>query len=123
MRQRVRKTLHRIWPEVEICSIDEAFLNLEGVRDLPELARQIRETVRQWTGLPVSIGIAPTKTLAKVANNTAKKKAVYNGVCVLDRPEAWEPLLAEFDVGDVWGIGSPYKKLLNKHGANTALEV
>ena len=122
MSQRVMKTLQQFSPEVEIYSIDEAFLNLEGFRDLPELARQIRETVRQWTGLPVSVGIAPTKTLAKLANNTAKKKAGYNGVCILDTPARWEPLLAEFEVGDVWGIGPQYKKLLNKNGVTTALE-
>jgi DNA polymerase V len=74
MSQRVMKTLQQFSPEVEIYSIDEAFLNLEGFRDLPELARRIRETVRQWTGIPVSVGIAPTKTLAKLANNTAKKR-------------------------------------------------
>jgi DNA polymerase V len=122
MSQRVMKTLQQFSPEVEIYSIDEAFLNLEGFRDLPELAMRIRETVRQWTGIPVSVGIAPTKTLAKVANHTAKKKASYHGVCILDTPAAWEPLLAEFDVGDVWGIGPQYKKLLNNHGVTTALE-
>jgi DNA polymerase V len=122
MSQRVMKTLQQFSPEVEIYSIDEAFLNLEGFRDLPKLANQIRETVKQWTGLPVSVGIAPTKTLAKLANNIAKKKAGYNGVCTLDTPEAWEPLLKEFEAGDVWGIGPQYKKLLNKHGVNTALE-
>lgn len=122
MSQRVMKTLQQFSPDVEIYSIDEAFLNLDGFRDLPELAQNIRHTVRQWTGIPVSVGIAPTKTLAKVANHTAKKKAGYNGVCILDTPEAWEPLLNEFEVGDVWGIASQYKKLLNKHGVNTALE-
>jgi DNA polymerase V len=122
MSQRVMKTLQQFSPEVEIYSIDEAFLNLEGFRDLSELARRIRETVRQWTGIPVSVGIAPTKTLAKLANNTAKKKAGYNGVCILDAPARWEPLLAEFEVGDVWGIGPQYKKLLNKNGVQTALE-
>ncbi|HUS08603.1 MAG TPA: Y-family DNA polymerase [Bryobacteraceae bacterium] len=122
MSQRVMKTLQQFAPEVEIYSIDEAFLNLEGFRDLTDRAARIRETVRQWTGIPVSVGIAPTKTLAKVANHAAKKKAGYNGVCMLDMPSAWEPLLKEFDVGDVWGIGPQYKKLLNKHGVNTALE-
>jgi DNA polymerase V len=86
---------------VEIHSIDEAFLNFAGFRDLTKLAGEIRETVRQCTGIPVSVGIAPTKTLAKVANETAKKKAGYNGVCILDTPASWEPLLAAFDVGDV----------------------
>jgi DNA polymerase V len=122
MSQRVITTLQQFSPDLEIYSIDEAFLNLAGFRDLPLLAGQIREKVRQWTGIPVSVGIAPTKTLAKVANETAKKKPDYGGVCILDTAEAWEPLLAAFDVGDVWGIGSQYKKLLNGHGVNTALE-
>lgn len=122
MSQRVMTVLQQFAPEVEIYSIDEAFLNLEGFRDLPGLAKTIRETVRQWTGLPVSVGIAPTKTLAKTANDTAKKKVEYNGVCVLDTPEVWEPLLKEFEVGEVWGIGPRYKKLLNKHGVDTAWE-
>jgi DNA polymerase V len=122
MSQRVMNTLQQFSPDVEIYSIDEVFLNFAGFRDLPKLACEIRETVRQWTGIPVSVGIAPTKTLAKVANETAKKKAGYNGVCILDTPEAWDPLLAAFDVGDVWGIGPQYKKLLNRHGVTTALE-
>jgi DNA polymerase V len=123
MSQRVMKTLQQFSPDVEIYSIDEAFLNFAGFRDLPKLAGEIRETVRQWTGIPVSVGIAPTKTLAKVANETAKKKAVYSGVCILDTPQRCEPLLAAFDVGDVWGIGSQYKKLLKQHGVTTALEL
>lgn len=122
MSQRVMKTLQQFSPDVEIYSIDEAFLNLAGFRDLPVLANEIRQTVRQWTGIPVSVGIAPTKTLAKVANETAKKNAANSGVCILDTAETWQPLLAGFDVGDVWGIGSQYKKLLNRHGVNTALE-
>jgi DNA polymerase V len=122
MSQRVMTVLQQFSPEVEIYSIDEAFLNLDGFKNLPELASRIRQTVRQWTGIPVSVGIAPTKTLAKLANNTAKKKAGYNGVCVLDTKERWEPILNEFDVGNVWGIGPQYKKLLNKHGIHTALE-
>jgi DNA polymerase V len=105
MSQRVMTTLRQFSPEVESYSIEEAFLNLEGFRDLPRLAAAIRETVRQWTGIPVRIGIAPTKSFAIVANNTAKKKAGFNGVCVLDMPEVWEPLLREFDIGEVWGTG------------------
>lgn len=79
-----------------------------------------RPRIRRFTDR--SSTIAPTKTLAKVANETAKKKAGYNGVCILDTPARWEPLLAAFDVGDVWGISPQYKKLLNQHGVTTALE-
>lgn len=120
--QRVMQTLEQFSPEVEIYSIDEAFLNLKGFSDLPGLAARIRATVRQWTGIPVSVGIAPTKTLAKVANNTAKKKAGYDGVCILQNAAAWEPVLAGFEVGDIWGIGRQYTKLLQANDINTALE-
>jgi DNA polymerase V len=120
--QRVMQTLEQFSPEVEIYSIDEAFLNLDGFADLPELAARIRTTVRQWTGIPVSVGIAPTKTLAKLANNTAKKKPGYNGVCILKDPAAWEPVLAAFEVGDVWGIGRQYAKLLHGISVDTALK-
>ena len=120
--QRVMQTLEQFSPEVEIYSIDEAFLNLDGFADLPELAARIRTTVRQWTGIPVSVGIAPTKTLAKLANNTAKKKPGYNGVCILENAAVWEPILAAFEVGDVWGIGRQYAKLLHGIGVDTALK-
>ncbi len=73
MSARVMTVLRTFAPRVEVYSIDEAFLSLEGFGDrLEGHARQIRETVLQWTGIPVSVGIAPTKTLAKVANRTAK---------------------------------------------------
>ena len=105
--QRVMQTLEQFSPEVEIYSIDEAFLNLEGFADLPDLAARIRSTVRQWTGIPVSVGIAPTKTLAKLANNTAKKKAGYDGVCILADAAAWEPVLAGFRSGRRLGHRPP----------------
>jgi DNA polymerase V len=120
--QRVMQTLEQFSPEVEIYSIDEAFLNLAGFADLPGLAERIRVTVRQWTGIPVSVGIAPTKTLAKLANNTAKKTAGYNGVCILEDAATWDPVLAAFEVGDIWGIGRQYAKLLLGIGVDTALK-
>ncbi len=122
--QRVMQTLAQFAPEMEIYSIDEAFLNVRGhpSGNFSELAERIRATVRQWTGIPVSVGIAPTKTLAKLANNTAKKKPGYNGTCILETADAWEPVLAEFDVGDVWGIGHQYAKLLKSISADTALK-
>ena len=121
MSQRVMKTLQQFSPEVEIYSIDEAFLNLEGFRDLPDWPGAYRETVRQWTGHAGQRRHRPDQDAGKVANNTAKKKAGYNGVCVLDTPTPGSRLLDEFEVGDVWGIGTQYKKLLNRkrreHGA------
>lgn len=122
MSQRVMDTLSQFSPDMEIYSIDEAFLGLKGFSDLPALAGNIRSTVKQWTGIPVSVGIAPTKTLAKLANHTAKKNAGFNGACVLDTPAAWLPVLANFEVRNIWGIGSQYAKMLQGHGVDTALK-
>ena len=72
--------------------------------------------------IPVSVGIAPTKTLAKLANHTAKKNATYNGSCVLDSPAAWLPVLANFEVRNIWGIGPQYSKMLQGRGVDTALK-
>jgi DNA polymerase V len=122
MSGRVMDTLAQFSPDMEIYSIDEAFLGLKGVNDLPALAGNIRATVRQWTGIPVSVGIAPTKTLAKLANNAAKKNAAYNGSCVLASPADWLPVLANFEVRNIWGIGPQYSKMLQGHGVDTALK-
>lgn len=122
MSQRVMQTLAGLNPDMEIYSIDEAFLELDGVADLAAHGQTLRGTVRQHTGIPVGVGIAPTKTLAKVANFTAKKQPQYEGVCVLADPAAWEPVLAVLDVGEVWGIGRQHKKRLYYQGVRTALE-
>lgn len=122
MSARVMETLSQFSPDMEIYSIDEAFLGLKGFNDLPAHAEKIRATVRQWTGIPVSVGIAPTKTLAKLANQTAKKNAAYNGSCVLDTPATWLPILAKFEVRNIWGIGGQYAKMLQGHGVDTALK-
>jgi DNA polymerase V len=122
MSGRVMDTLAQFSPDVEIYSIDEAFLCLKGFADLPALAGNIRATVRQWTGIPVSVGIAPTKTLAKLANHTAKKNPAYNGTCVLSSPADWLPVLANFEVRNIWGIGGQYAKMLNARGVDTALK-
>lgn len=119
---RVMDTLAQFSPDIEVYSIDEAFLGLKGFGDLPALAVNMRATVRQWTGIPVSIGIAPTKTLAKLANYTAKKNAAYNGTCVLSSPAEWLPILANFEVGNIWGIGRQYSKMLQGRGIDTALK-
>jgi DNA polymerase V len=92
-------------PNLEIYSIDEAFLSLSGFElRLEAHARELRRTVQQWTGIPVSVGIAPTKTLAKVANRLAKKAPAAAGVrCLLDEQSQREAL-AKLDLTDLWGI-------------------
>ncbi|MEP7163047.1 MAG: Y-family DNA polymerase [Ferruginibacter sp.] len=122
MSQRVMQTLELFSPEIEIYSIDEAFLNLKGITDLTKVAMNIRQTVYQWTGIPVGVGIAPTKTLAKIANHVAKKRPAYNGFCVLPDELAWKPILETIAVKDIWGIGRQYSEMLQQNGIVNALQ-
>ncbi len=107
MSGRVMNLLHNFTPEVEIYSIDEAFLNLEPRKhSLENLAHSIREKMYKWTGIPVSIGIAETKVLAKIANKRAKKAELKaQGVLNLYRSDKTEGILKETLVDEVWGIG------------------
>ncbi|MGD0819404.1 MAG: Y-family DNA polymerase [Desulfomonilia bacterium] len=118
---RVMGTLATFTPEMEVYSIDEAFLDLTGIpENLTEYGRIIRKTVKRWVGIPVSIGIAPSKTLAKAAAKLVKKLPEYQGVFdITDHIET----LADIDVGDVWGVGWQYTKLLRRHGILTALDL
>jgi len=123
--QRVMETLEQFSPDLEIYSIDEAFLSLVGFerRNLTDYGRQIRKTVKQWTGLPVSVGIAETKTLAKLANRVAKRTADTDGVFDLLACQDREALLNGVAVGDVWGIGPNYARLLTQQGITTAWQL
>jgi DNA polymerase V len=107
MSSRVMNLLQNFTPEVEIYSIDEAFLNLEPRKNsLDNLAHSIREKMYKWTGIPVSIGIAETKVLAKIANKRIKKAELKEqGVLNLYRSQKTESILKETNVEDVWGIG------------------
>lgn len=124
MSNRVMKTLATFVPQIEIYSIDEAFLNLKGFEhlDLATFGRKIVRTTSKNTGIPVSMGIASTKTLAKVANKFAKKYKGYKGVCVIDTEEKRIKALQKFEIGDVWGIGRKYAKMLQYHGIFTAYD-
>ncbi len=123
--ERVMSTLENFSPDVEIYSIDEAFLNLQGFEheDLDIYAKKIRDTVKQWTGIPVSVGIGPTKTLAKLANRLAKKSKKANGVLNLYNSPYLKQAQQRTKVGDIWGVGRKYSKLLKNHGINTAYEL
>jgi DNA polymerase V len=112
--------------DLEVYSIDEAFLNLAPLmpyKDPEKYCREIREKAEQWTGIPVSIGIAPTKTLSKLANDIAKKHKGYNGVFFLDTKERTEKVLAASPVRHVWGIGSRLSKTLTEFNITTALQL
>ena len=127
--RRVMDTLKQLVGEanVEVYSIDESFLHLEGYssKQLSDTARQIKETVEQWTGIPVSVGIGQTKVLAKVANRIAKKDpGKYNGVLVLKNNQQVDEALVRTDVKDIWGIGRRYaEKLQSAFNVNTAFEL
>jgi len=106
MSSRVMNLLQSFTPQIEIYSIDEAFLNLEPRKNsLDNLAHTIREKMYKWTGIPVSIGIAETKVLAKIANKRAKKLEPAKGILNLYRSPGTENILKETNVEDVWGIG------------------
>jgi DNA polymerase V len=125
MSNRVMKVLSDYSPNVEVYSIDECFLDLSNFdyTDLNEYAKMIRQTVYQYTGIPVSIGIAKTKTLAKLANRYAKKHKREIGVHIIDTPETAEAALKITDIGDIWGIGGRYTKFLNSYGIKTAYDL
>lgn len=112
---------------VEVYSVDEAFINLDHLpaTALQGFAEKIRDVVGQWTGIPVSIGIAPSKVLSKVANRLAKKnKQQMECVMVLDTPEKVQEALEKTDVADLWGIGRRYaRKLKEGYGINTAWQL
>lgn len=122
MSQRVMETLGQFCPDLEIYSIDEAFLGLSGFtsRNLTEYGRTIRKTVKQWTGIPVSVGIAETKTLAKIANRIAKRTPDTGGVFDLLTCSDRDALLGRTPVEEVWGIGPNHARSLHEHGITTA---
>lgn len=125
MSQRVMETLEPFSPNIEVYSIDEAFLSLSDftLRNLTEYGQTIRATVKRWTGLPVSVGIAETKTLAKIANRVAKRTPETGGVFDLLACPDREALLGRVAVEDVWGIGPNHARLLIQHGITTGRQL
>lgn len=122
---RVMKTLETFVPRLELYSIDEAFLDMHNLdyTDLLKLGLKIRKTIKQNIGIPVTVGIAPTKTLAKMANRFAKKKRRSLGVHWAANDELINEMLAFTEVGDIWGIGRQYALFLNRNGFKTALDL
>jgi DNA polymerase V len=112
-------------PTVETYSIDESFLNLGEFRERKwSLLRvELRERVHRWVGIPTCVGIAPTKTLAKVANFIAKKRPQYRGVCDLRSNQVRDELLPTVPVDDLWGIGEASAAKLSRLGIQTAADL
>ena len=124
MSERVMTLIESMAPAVEVYSIDEAFADLTGISDLDGLGRRIRSRVLRCTGIPVGVGIAPTKTLAKLANHTAKRLQAHTGgvVNICDPiKRAW--VLRNTDVAEVWGVGRKMKMHLDAMGIKTAMDL
>jgi DNA polymerase V len=124
MSQRVMTTLKSFVPEIEVYSIDEAFLNLQGIQNnrLPDIAENIRKITSRNTGIPVSVGIASTKSLAKLANHIGKKNPEHKGVFIIDSEEKRIEAVRNFGIENVWGIGKQYAQFLTEFGIRTALD-
>lgn len=121
---RVMSILADAVPKIEVYSIDEAFLHLDGIDPLlvPEICSTLVEKVRRWVGVPVSIGVAPTKTLAKIASHFAKTYKGYRGVCMMDTDAKRLKALELTPIDDVWGIGRRLAPKLMEKGVSTALD-
>ncbi|SFI80918.1 Y-family DNA polymerase [Nitrosomonas sp. Nm34] len=125
MSNRVMSILRDFSPHVEVYSIDECFLGLQGLQSLwpipTGIGHKIRHRIRQWTTLPVCVGIGATKTLAKLANHIAKKQPAFHGVCDFSTMsyEQYEALLSTIDAGEVWGVGRQLNLHLNAAGIKT----
>lgn len=125
MHRRVVAAVQDFARDVEIYSIDETFLDLTGfeTRDLEAHARAMKEQVRLWTTIPTCVGIAPTKTLAKLANATAKKNPIYEGVADLRDDRLRRDVMEKFAIADVWGIGRATAAKLADLGISNAAEL
>ena len=127
MSHRVMTLLSKFSPDQEVYSIDESFLDLTSFKskDLIQYSQQIKTKIKQWTGLPVSIGIGSTKTLSKLANHIAKKNSSFKGVCNLnvmdqDTLETW---MSHIQVNEVWGVGRSLALKLNQLGIISVLDL
>ena len=129
MSNRVSRILRDFCPELEVYSIDESFLRIETLVHLyggaAAMGQQIRVRIKKWTGLPVCVGIGPTKTLAKFANHLAKKHAEFDGVCDLHALTRAQRLgwMQRVEVGEVWGVGSRIRKRLSAMAIDTVLDL
>jgi DNA polymerase V len=126
MSNRVMAVLSEFSSRQEIYSIDECFLDMSGHdANFTQYGQQMRQRIQQWLGLPVCVGFAPTKTLAKLANHVAKKRPEYGGVCDLKSmsAEQWDEILASIAVGEVWGVGRKLNEQLQQGGITTAKQL
>jgi DNA polymerase V len=125
MSKRVQQVLRTFAEEMEVYSIDESFLRWNGPTPAgwQALGTKIRDTILQWTGLPVGVGIAPTKTLAKLANHLSKRAAGATGIHVLDDDAAATAALEAVELTDIWGISRGFQRRLNLLGITTPIQL
>ena len=123
---RVMQVLEMLAPKIEVYSIDEAFIDASGISAITPLATfgaELQSTVARWVGINVGVGIAPTKTLAKLANYAAKRWPATRGVVDLSDPARQRKLMSLVPVEEVWGIGRRLTKQLNGMGIHTAWQL
>lgn len=126
MSRRVMSLLSTYTPKLDIYSIDEAFLDFSEMNHIESLTAYCKKMVKditKGTGIPISLGVAPTKTLAKMASKFAKKHKGYEGVCFIDTEEKREKALKLFPIEDIWGIGHRHAKKLSYYGIHTAWDL
>lgn len=125
MSVRVMKTLSQFAPRLEYYSIDESWLDLSGFKNwnMDDYGREIKRTVELWTGIPVSVGIAPTKTMAKIANRAAKKNPTMGGVCSVVTRRQQDALLRTFPIEDIWGVGRASPPKFHALGIRSAADL
>jgi DNA polymerase V len=125
MSNRVMNILHEFAPRQEVYSIDESFLDLTGMPYLKDMSYQIKQRVMQWTGIPVCVGIGPTKTLAKLANHIAKKHPRSKGVFNFNElsEQQKDSLLAKISVSEVWGVGRRLSARLSAYNVHTVQDL
>ena len=127
MSNRVMTILATFSPNQEVYSIDECFLDLAGFerRGITCYGQEMRRVLKSWVGLPVCVGIAPTKTLAKLANHVAKKRPLFEGVCNFNdlKPGEIDALMGDIPVGEVWGVGNRYAARLQQMGILTVRDL
>ena len=122
---RVMSVLEKLSPDLEIYSIDEAFADMRGFGnyELYQHGLEVRQKVLQWTGIPVSIGVASTKTLSKIANRVAKKTPKTKGVFVFENQDQINSILKKVEIGDVWGVGRKWADSLKHSGIYSAYDL
>ncbi len=124
MSRRVMDSIRNMVPAIEVYSIDEAFIDFTGINTgkLKSMGEEIARVTRKNTGIPISLGISHTKTLAKIASKLSKKYPRLNNSCFLEKDADIKKVLSTFPVEDVWGIGRRYAKMLRSNNINTALD-